>query len=1158
MKCRWILPFVLACACALVCATLALAAPRTTGIPPLNQAYRLPVTPDMPEWAKLLYRSDVEVDVEAIDRAYERWEEAREAERALRGPASGIPDFEEDLYEEYYSKWRRAVQQYWQPDGSYDFTRTPRERVQSTRTPATALQANASTWTYLGPERMIPNTLADPAQPKLMYQANIYAFDVSPQAPNLVYAGSETGVLSKSVDKGLTWSPIGVNNSALKAPITSVAISPVDTANVYAATPWGVVRTGNGGTTWTIDFNRPSLIANDLKVKPDSSAVVFAAGDLLWRRTAASVWSPIIARPSYDVEFRPTQPSVVYALVKNAAGTRCEFFKSTNGGLTFSIRQTGWIGALGDGGGRLAVTAADPSRVYAVLLTSSGSRVLRSRDSGETWAVIGSSDSLEYGQVCTPGPLGMSTGQGFYDLSIAASQTDTNSVVVGTTTAYRTTNGGATWSPVGGWICGSIPMHPDVQEFKTIGGDSWVATDGGLMLSTDFWGSPANASARTERMRGLQIWGFAQGWNEDLIIGSAYHNGVFVRREGWPAGTFMNIGGGEPATGYMNPMEPDRAYFSSPCNFVLPKTTTDPYSVWFTNLYPNESYVGLQYSEQAWDPRYGDTYYLGNKRRFYRTFDGGSNFDFTISYSDTNARIEHIEVSRSNPNVVFMTARFPGLGGDLLRSSNGGKTWSVCPPPPGLSVIERLECTISLSGTDENTIWLAFRSGFSDHKVYKSTDGGQTWTNWSTNALLGFVVGDMVHQLGTDGGVYLYCDDGYVFWRDNTSTDWTDISAGLPWQLNASQCRLGIQYKAGKLRMATPIGYWERDLVGPSATLVQPMVSKRSSCLGDTLQFDSYSVTNGPGTYAWSFDPAPQWVSDPLARNPRVVLGAKPGPFHATLTVTDANGTATRTLRNLVSNGGAPRWATSVIGYSSQYETFGWAAIQALGEPDVYPAHGDIGLAWASLNSDDQPEYLQLGFADPAPINFVQVVETYKPGALVKVSARNPNTSQMVTLWEGAASVRPDSSRAFTVRFPTTSFSVSEVRLDFDSPAVPDWNEVDAVGIGRDLCAADIVAVDETPVTQPTGLLRWARPNPFTRDVNIAFVQTHYGHVRAEVFDVTGQRVRVIVDGTFAPGQHETRWDGLDRTGRAVAPGLYYLRLQSGGRTESRKLVKLW
>ena len=64
--------------------------------------------------------------------------------------------------------------------------------------------------------------------------------------------------------------------------------------------------------------------------------------------------------------------------------------------------------------------------------------------------------------------------------------------------------------------------------------------------------------------------------------------------------------------------------------------------------------------------------------------------------------------------------------------------------------------------------------------------------------------------------------------------------------------------------------------------------------------------------------------------------------------------------------------------------------------------------------------------------------------------------------------------------------------------------------------------------------------------------------MRAEVFDVTGQRVRVIVDGTFAPGQHETRWDGLDRTGRAVAPGLYYLRLQSGGRTESRKLVKLW
>lgn len=1149
---------VLAVVLAIALPALATAAPHTTGIPPLNNAYRLPASPDMPEWARLLYRDDVAIDVAAIDRAYAVWKRDRQAEERSTGEWIDDPTaFREDRWEEYYGIWRRAVRAYESPDGSFDFARLPEARVDRLREPATALQVNSSTWTYLGPERILTNIYNDVAQPLLVSQANVYSFDVSPQNPSLVYAGTETGVLSKSVDKGLTWSTIGVNNSALKAPITAVAINPVDTSVVYVGTTWGLVRTGNGGTTWTIDINRPSLLANDIKVKPDSSAVVFVAGDLLVRRTAPAVWNAVIPRLSYDVEFRPTQPSVVYALVRNAAGNRCEFFKSTNGGLTFSIRQNGWPGAVGDGGGRLSVTPADPSRVYAVVLTNTGPRVLRSVDSGENWTVIGS--SLNPGDVnaCTGDTLGMSTGQGFYDLSIAASATDANSVIVGTTAAYRTTNGGVTWRPVGGWLCGNIPIHADIQELKCVGNDCWSATDGGMMLSTDFWASKTNASPRTEKLRGTELWGLGMGWNEDVIVGSAYHNGTFVRREAWPVGTFLNVGGGEPATGYVNPHDARHAYFSFPGEMLIPESVDGSYSFWASAISPNESYAGLMYGERAWDPRYWDTNYVGESNWLWRTTNGGSLYNGIFGHVVDTAKVEHIEISRSNPDVLYFTARY-GTGGELFRSADGGRTFTQCAAPIGPSDAERIQSTISLSGTEENTIWWAFRTGFSDHKVYKSTDGGQTWANWSMNGLFGYTISDMVHQLGSDGGVYVVCDDGYVFYRNNASTGWTDVSAGLPWQLNSGQCRLGIQYKVGKLRLATPVGFYERDLVEPSTTtLVQPMTARNWACFGDTVEFDSYSVTNGPATYQWSFDPPPQWISDINARNPRVVLGNVPGPYAATLTVNDANGQTTRLVRNLVGNGGAPRWASGAVSFSSEWTPFDWGVQQVLGPPDIFPAYGDYAATWASLGADDQPEYLRLAFPDAAPINFVQVIETFNPGTLVKVSALNPGTNQLETLWEGAASVQPEVARAFTVRFPTTSYPVNQVRLDFDSPAVPGWNEIDAVGIGFDSCGVDVAGVSDPPLAVTPGLVRWTRPNPFTRTVEVAFTLTERTAVRAEIFDVTGKRVRVIAEGMMAPGQHESRWDGRDRSGRTVAPGLYYLRVHAGTKSEVRKLVRL-
>ncbi len=107
-----------------------------------------------------------------------------------------------------------------------------------------------------------------------------------------------------------------------------------------------------------------------------------------------------------------------------------------------------------------------------------------------------------------------------------------------------------------------------------------------------------------------------------------------------------------------------------------------------------------------------------------------------------------------------------------------------------------------------------------------------------------------------------------------------------------------------------------------------------------------------------------------------------------------------------------------------------------------------MGYNWASLNGDDPREFIQLGYTDPAPINFIDIYETYKPGSVDTVYVKNPNTGLFEIVYSATASVQPDVSRILHITFPTTSFPVSEIRIAMNSAAVPDWNEIDAVSIG--------------------------------------------------------------------------------------------------------------
>lgn len=135
------------------------------------------------------------------------------------------------------------------------------------------------------------------------------------------------------------------------------------------------------------------------------------------------------------------------------------------------------------------------------------------------------------------------------------------------------------------------------------------------------------------------------------------------------------------------------------------------------------------------------------------------------------------------------------------------------------------------------------------------------------------------------------------------------------------------------------------------------------------------------------------------------------------------------------------QWAVEAMA-STEYGNPRWAASQATGEPDT-PSAGDCPTAWASRDPDGPSEWIELRFATDVEPEIIRIHETYNPGAIVKVEARDGERAWK-TLWEGPAAPA-DAPRWLEIPVNSAGFTTQRVRLTLDTGAVPGWNEIDAV-----------------------------------------------------------------------------------------------------------------
>ena len=85
-----------------------------------------------------------------------------------------------------------------------------------------------------------------------------------------------------------------------------------------------------------------------------------------------------------------------------------------------------------------------------------------------------------------------------------------------------------------------------------------------------------------------------------------------------------------------------------------------------------------------------------------------------------------------------------------------------------------------------------------------------------------------------------------------------------------------------------------------------------------------------------------------------------------------------------------------------------------------------------------------------------------------------------------------------------------------------------------------------------------AYPNPFSSTVAIRMTVPDHGKLVAEVFDLIGRRVRLLLDGDVSAGPLSISWDGRDEAGNALGSGVYHVRvIGARGGTATRSMVLL-
>ena len=548
------------------------------------------------------------------------------------------------------------------------------------------------------------------------------------QEPHTFYMGSTGGGIWKTTDAGQSWVPMSDGQLPVGS-MGDIRVSESDPRIVYAGTGSdglrsnvsigkGVFKSPDAGKTWRFAGLADVGNIGAVRIHPSNPDVVFVAaiGNPFAPSNARGVyrtsdggatWQRVLyvsdSTGAVDVEFMPGNPRVLYASMWRAerkpwtiiSGAReGGVYKSTDGGDSWTKLGGGLPSDL-VGKSNVAVTAANPQRVYVLIEAKPGGGLYRSDDAGVSFTRVSS-----FGQLIT---------RPFYYTNITAHPTNADEVYIGAEGYWRSRDGGKTFAsvrvPHGDnhdlWI---NPQHPEIMIQSNDGGAN-VTLNAMTSWSTQYNQPTAEIyQVYTDHGFPYRIYG-AQQDNSTLILPSLpeFQSGPDDPIQIWRQGP-----GCETGPLFPHPVNRDTVYGSCKGQF---------------------SRLNLHTGQEK-------QYWVGGQSLY-----GNPGKDLQYRFQ----RVSPMEVSPNDKRTLYYGSQY------VHRSRDEGVTWDRISPdltwnPPDRQQNSSGEpITIDVTGEEYYSTLYAIReavretgviwTGANDGPFHVTRDGGTSWTNVTPKAL---------------------------------------------------------------------------------------------------------------------------------------------------------------------------------------------------------------------------------------------------------------------------------------------------------------------------------------------------------------------------------------------------------------------------------------